>query len=112
MSFLSSDSPIIGVVSLVMHNQLVINEVEAVRSCLKWVLNHQIDRCLVKLRKFIDMFASVFAVRYAEAKVEIESFQMLVSEEVPFYHPKVLDWSASDAELDCGTNRSELQKLK
>lgn len=46
------------------------------------------------------MLASVFAVRNAEAEVEIEALQQLIAEVMPFDHAEVLDLRIADDKLD------------
>ena len=58
------------------------------------------------------MLAGVFAIGYAETKVKVEGFQMLIPEKVPLDHSEVLDRSTTHTELDGGTDCSQLQELK
>jgi hypothetical protein len=104
MSNLSPYCSIICIVSFVMHNQLIINKVEAVRASLKGVFNHKVDGSLVKFRKLVDMLAGVFAIGYAEAEIKVKCFQVLIPEKVSFDHSEILDWSATHTELNSCPN--------
>ena len=46
---------------------------------------------LCKLWEFINVFTSILAIWHTETKVEIKTFQQLLSEIMPFNHAKVLN---------------------
>ena len=73
-----------------MHDQLVVNKVEAVRPGLVWVLNHQVPGVLVHLRELVDMLARVLAARDAEAEVKVEGLEVGVAEIMAFDHSEIL----------------------
>ena len=104
MAKLSSYSSVICIVRFVMHNQLIIDEVKAVRASFKWVLYHKVDGSLIKFWKLVDMLAGVFAVWYAEPKIKVKGLQVLISKKVPFNHSEILDWSSSNTKLDSRPN--------
>ena len=112
MTNLSSDSSIVSIISFVMHNQLVIHKIKAVRASFKRILYHKVDGSLIKFWKLVDMLAGVFAVGYAESEVKVKGFQMLVPEKVALNHSKILDWSSTNTKFDSCPNGSELQELK
>lgn len=103
---------IVRVVSLVVHHELLVYEVEAIRARLEWVLHHLIDRLLGQLGKLVNMLAAVQTVRDAKAKVKVEGFEMLISKKVSLDHSEVGDRLPSDFELYCGANSSKFQKLQ
>lgn len=82
-------APIIGIVGLVVHYQLVVDEVKAVRTGLIGIFNHQTNDILRKLGKLIDVLASVPAARDAEAEIKVKIFQQAFPEVVPLDHPEV-----------------------
>lgn len=82
-------APVIGIVSLVVHYQLVVDKVEAVRTGLIGIFNHQTNDILRKLGKLIDMFTSVPTAGDAEAEIKVKVFQQAFPEIVPFDHPEV-----------------------
>ena len=73
-----------------MHDQLVVNKVEAVRPGLVRVLNHQVPGVLVHLRELVDMLARVLAARDAEAEVKVEGLEVGVAEIMAFDHSEIL----------------------
>lgn len=87
-----------------MHYELIINEIEAVRSCLERMCNHQVLLFLVKLRKIINVLTGVNTIRNTETKIEMKSFQVLTSKEMSLNHLKVLDRFASNGELNSGSD--------
>ena len=58
-----SGRPAVGIVSFVVHHQLVIHKVEAVRLCLCLiqVRDHLVDQLLRESREVVDVLTSVFA---------------------------------------------------
>ena len=58
------------------------------------------------------MFTRVFAVRHAEAKIEIETLQELIFEIVPLNHSKVLDWLVSHGKLDTARGNINSQLVR
>lgn len=87
---LSVDGPVVGVVRLVVHDELFVHEVETVRPRLVRVLDHELRHLLVQSRELVDMLAGVLAVWDTETKVEVESLQVGVAKEMPLDHTKVL----------------------
>ncbi len=81
---------VVSVVSFVVHDQLVVDKVEAVGARLERILYHEGDGLLVEAGKLVDVLAAVLAVGDAEAKVKVEGFQMLVPKEVTLNHAKIL----------------------
>ena len=87
-----------------MHYKFIINKIEAVRSGLERMGNHQVLLFLVKFRKIIDVLTGVDTVRNAETKIKMKSFQVLTSKEMSLNHSKVLDRLTSNGELNCGSD--------
>ena len=58
------------------------------------------------------MLAAVDTVRNAESKIKVEGFQMLVTKEMPLYHPELVNRLPADLELNRGSNSSQLEKLR
>ena len=77
---LSARGPVVSVVRLVVHDKLVVHEVEAVGACLEGVLDHQLDGGRVKLGELVDVLAGVLAVGDAETEVKVEGLEMAISE--------------------------------
>ena len=109
---LNPNVSIISIIRFVVHYKFVIHEVEAVRAGLEGVLHHVLDGVLVKTGELVDVLAAVDAVRDAEAKVKVESFQVLITEKVSFNHSEFVYGLASNLEFYCSTNSSKFQKLK
>ena len=90
---------VIAVIGFVVHDQITINKIKRVRFRFKRISNHLLDSLRIQLGKIIDMFHSVFAVRYAKAKVKIKWFQQFVSKKVTFNHSEILDWLRTYTEI-------------
>ena len=58
------------------------------------------------------MLAAVDTVRNAESKIKVEGFQMLVTKEMPLYHPELVNGLLANLELHCGSDSSQLEKLR
>ena len=99
--------PVEGVVSLVVHHERVVHEVEAVRPRLEGVRHHLLGQPLVYARELIDVLTGVHAVRNAEPKVEIKCFQVLLTEKVSFNHSKILQRFVANFQLDRSAHISE-----
>ena len=109
---LSSGGAVVRVVSLIVHHQLVVDEVETIRPRLERVLDHKLDCGSVKFGELVNVFARVLAVGDAEAEVKVEGLEVTVPEEVALYHPEVLDGLRADTELYGGAHGLKLQELK
>jgi hypothetical protein len=57
--------------------------------------------------EFVYVFACISTMRNAKAKLEVECLQESVTEEVPFYHPKVLHRFRSHSELHSETDQNQ-----
>ena len=79
-----------GIVCLVVHDQLVVNKVEAVRPGLVRVLNHQVPGVLVHRGKLVDMLAGVLTAGDAEAEVKVEGLEVGVAEIMALDHTEIL----------------------
>ena len=84
---LSARGPVVSVVCLIVHHQLVLHEVEAVRAGLEGVLDHQLDGGRVELGELVDVLAGVLAVGDAETEVKVKGLEMTVSEIVALIKP-------------------------
>ena len=81
---------VVGVVRLVVHDEDVVHEVEAVGPGLEGELNHLVHELLLKAGELVNVLAGVAAAGDAEAKVKVECLQVSVPEEVALNHSKVL----------------------
>ena len=81
---------VVGIVRLVVHDQLVVDKLEAVGARLERILDHDGNRLLVEPGELVDVLAGVLAVGDAEPKVKVEGLEVLVPEKVSLYHAKIL----------------------
>ena len=103
---------IIGIICFIVHYKFVVHEVEAVGPGLEGILHHQVDGRVVQAGELVYVLAAVDAVRDAETKVKVESFQVLITKEMSFNHSEFVYRLSSNLELHCSTNCSKFQKLK
>jgi hypothetical protein len=88
--FLSIRLSVVGVVSFVVHDKLVVDKVEAVGARLERILDHVRDGFLIEPGELVDVLAGVFAVRNAKSEIEVESLEVLVPKEMALDHSKIL----------------------
>ena len=69
---------VVGIVRLVVHDQLVVDKVEAVGARLERILDHDGNRLLVEPGELVGVLAGVLAVGDAEPKVKVEGLEVLV----------------------------------
>ncbi len=124
--------PVVAVVRLVVHDELAVDEVEAVGPGGEGLGHHLPHGGGLQLGKVVDVLARVLAVGDAEAKVEVESLQVAVPEsklnfcffqkrgkitvqvileKVPLDHPEVLDRLVSHRKLHGRPDGAELEEL-
>lgn len=89
----------IRVVGLIVHDELVVHEVERVRSRLVRVGGHFFDELLTQLGEFVNVFTGVARVGYTEAEFEIESFQQLITEKMSLDHTETRNGPVANREL-------------
>lgn len=94
-----------------MHDEFVVDEIEAVRSSLIWIVDHVIHELLGELWELVDVFAVVSRIRNTESEFEVKTFQETILEEVTFDHSEVTDWFASNFEFDSCSHSFELQEV-
>jgi len=102
--------PTVGIVCLVVHHQLVVHKVEAVRLRLIRVQDHLAHHFLGQCGELVDVLACVLAAGHAEAKLEIKALEQLVAEVVSLNHTKVVDGCVTHCKLHCGSNLPQLQE--
>ena len=95
-----------------MHHQLVVHEVEAVRTSFEWVFYHELDGVWVQFWELVDVFACILTVGNTEAKIKVKSLEMSIPEEVTFNHPEVIDRFGSYIKLHRGSHSLQLQELE
>lgn len=103
---------IVRVVCLVVHHQLIVHKVEAVRLRLIRVQDHLSDDVFRQRWELIDVFTGVLAAGHAEAKLKVKTLEQLLSEIVPLNHPEILYRSVSDCELNSGSNLPQSEKRR
>jgi len=93
-------STVVRVISFVVQHQIVINKVERIGARLEGIRNHFVDEISGQGGKFVDVFASVAAVRDAIAKVKVECLQQAVLEEVALNHAELLHIFIANLKFD------------
>lgn len=97
-----STSTVIRVISFVVQDKFIIDEIKRIRPCLERVRNHLVDEIGWQRRKLVDVLASVLRVGNAVAEVEVERFQQVVFEIVALNHSEILHVFAANLELHAG----------
>mmetsp|Transcript_37296 Transcript_37296/g.116623 ORF Transcript_37296/g.116623 Transcript_37296/m.116623 type:complete len:239 (+) Transcript_37296:215-931(+) len=81
---------------LVVHDEGVVGEVEAIGPRLVRVVDHILDQALVQARHGVHRLPFVCGARDAEAEREVIALHELVPEVVPLDHPEVVDFPSTD----------------
>lgn len=100
----------VRVVCLVVHHQLIVHKVEAVRLRLIRVQDHLSDDVLRQRWEFVDVFTGVLAAGHAKAKLKVKTLEQRLSEIMSLDHPEVFYRHVSDRELHGGSNLPQSEK--
>lgn len=87
-----------------MHNQLILNKIETIRSRLKRIRNHLLHQIGRQTGKLVNMLTSIPRIRNTETKLKVERLQQFVAKKVALYHAKSVDRTRSNREFHPGTN--------
>lgn len=93
------DLTIVGIISFIMQNQLIVHEIKRIRSRLEGTRNHLVYELRGQCWKLVNVLTSVLRVGNAIWKIEIESFQQPVLEEMTLNHSKVFHVSVANLKL-------------
>ena len=103
---------VVSVVSLVVHNELVVHEVEAVGLGFERVADDILLLLWGQVGHVVDRFPGVGGVGDAESEAEIERFDELPSEVVTLDHAEVGDSVGSYGENELGPNGLVAEELR
>ena len=102
---------VVAVVGLVVHDKLIVDEVETVGFRGKGVHDHLLRRVRVDAGEVVDVLAGVLGVGHAEPEVKVERFEVAITEEVPLDHAEVFHGLVTHRELHRGTDGAQFQEL-
>merc|ERR1719376_150599 len=101
----------VRVLRLVVHYQLVVDEVEAVRLRFVRVVHHLFYCFVVQGGKLVYLLAGVARLGNAESEVEVEALQQPVFVVVALDHAELLHRFPANFKLHCGTDVLHFEKF-
>ena len=99
---------VVIILCLLVHDELIIDEVEAIGFGFPGAIDDELFLIWVQLWHLVNNLPGVLAIWNTEAKGEVEALQEVFLEIVSFYHPKVRYFFISHRELHSCTYCFEL----